>query len=287
MPQSPRIPVDDVLRAFPELTTIEFLDAGGQSDVWKVTFDGRTEILRVLVKATEAGRVAREMAALRSIDSAHVMRVYDVRELGHSDATHKVVRAEFIDGPSLGEAARASSPDVAAVVASAAGVLRALTELHKRDLVHRDIKPQNVILRGGDWRRPVVLDLGYIRDLVGPPLTQYPARIGTVQFMAPEQLRHEPAVLRSDIYSLGITLFLMSSGTHPFVGIGETQLEVDEVLRRMEGDEWPDWGRLPSPGAPALRRFIEPMLAYEPYERPSARKALARAEALLAEGQWD
>jgi len=286
MPPTPRIPVDAVRRAFPELTTIEFLDAGGQSDVWKVAIDGKTEILRVLVKATEAGRVAREMAALSSIDSPHVMRVYEVRELEHDEATHKVVRAEFIDGPSLAQASQQSAPDVAAVIACAAGVLRALSELHERDLVHRDIKPQNAILRGGDWRRPVVLDLGYIRDLVAPPLTEYPARIGTVQFMAPEQLRHEPAVLRSDIYALGITLFLLSSGTHPFVGIGETQLEVDEVLRRMEAEDWPDWVRLPSPGAPALRRFIEPMLAYEPYERPSARKALARAEGLIAEEQW-
>ena len=65
MPPTPRIPVEDVCRAFPELTAIEFLDAGGQSDVWKVAFAGRTEILRVLVRAADAGRVQREMAALQ------------------------------------------------------------------------------------------------------------------------------------------------------------------------------------------------------------------------------
>ncbi len=284
MSPTPRIPVEAVRRAFPEVPAIEFLDAGGQSDVWKVVVGGRTEILRVLVKVAEAGRAEREMAALRSIDSENVMRVYDVREFEHDDAMHKVVRAEFIDGPSVEQARQNSSPAFAEVVACAAGVLRALSELHGRDLVHRDIKPQNVMLRDGDWQRPVVLDFGYIRDLVGPPLTEYPARIGTVQFMAPEQLRHEPAVMRSDIYAVGITLFLLSSGTHPFVGVGETQLEVDEVLRRMEGDDWPDWVRLPSPGAPALRRFVEPMIAFEPHQRPSARKAFAHAEALVKEG---
>jgi serine/threonine protein kinase len=222
---------------------------------------------------------------LQSIDSDYVMRVFEVRELEHEEATHKVVRAEFVDGPSLEEARHNPSPDFAKVVACASGILRALSELHQRDLVHRDIKPQNVLLRDGDWHRPVVLDLGYIRDLVGPPLTEYPARIGTVQFMAPEQLQHEPAVLRSDIYALGITLFLLSSGTHPFVAAGETQLEVDEVLQRMESDDWPDWVRLPSPGAPVLRRFIEPMISFEPYQRPSARKALERADALVAAGR--
>jgi eukaryotic-like serine/threonine-protein kinase len=280
MSRAPRIPLAVVHASFPEAAEIEFLDAGGQSDVWKVVIDGRTEILRVLVRASNVGRIRREMAALRSIDSEYVMHVYDVRDLEYEDAIHKVVRAEFIDGPSLDQAQQ-SSPSHGDVIRCSAGVLRALLELHARDLVHRDIKPQNIILRFGDWHRPVVLDLGYIRDLVGPTLTEYPVRIGTLQFMAPEQLRLEPAVLRSDVYALGITLFLLGSGTHPFVGTDEKQLEVDEVLRRMEAPEWPDWERLATTASSGLRALVSPMLAFQPYERPSARKALQRVESHL------
>lgn len=277
----PRIPFATVAQAFPEATQPVFLEAGGQSDVWKVVIHGRPEVLRVLVRAGDAARVKQEMAALRAIESDHVMRVYDVRQIQHGDSEHQVVRAEFINGPSL-EVARQTIPNASELAGCACGILRALVELHDRALVHRDIKPQNVLLRDGDWLQPVVLDLGYIRDLVGPPLTQYPARIGTVPFMAPEQLRHEPAGLRSDIYALGITLFLVASGLHPFVASGESRLEVDEVLARMQGEEWPDWDRL-SAFPVSIRDFVSSLLRYEPYQRLSARKALKRVEAILEE----
>jgi serine/threonine protein kinase len=277
----PRIPFESIARAFPEATAAAFLDAGGQSDVWRVVVAGRAEVLRVLVRADDAARVKNEMAALRAISSEHVMRVYDVRPILYQGVEHQVVRAEFIDGPSL-EVARQTVPTAGELVDCAAGVLRALVELHDRGLVHRDIKPQNVLLRGGEWLKPVVLDLGYIRDLVGRPLTQYPARIGTVPFMAPEQLRNEPAGLRSDIFSLGITLFLVATGTHPFIATGETGLEVDEVLRRMQASNWPDWSRLA--GLPrGLGDFLSALLRYEPYQRPTARRALKRTETIPRE----
>jgi serine/threonine protein kinase len=282
MTQDPRIPLDAVRQAFPEATDLQFLDAGGQSDVWRADIDGRIEILRVLVHAGDIARVKQEIAALRAIDSDYVMRVYDNRTLEHNGVEHQVIRAEFIDGPSLEAGRQQGTPSSKELASCAAGVLRALVELHDRNLVHRDIKPQNVMLRGGDWSTPVVLDLGYIRDLVGPPLTEYPARIGTVPFMAPEQLRHEPAGLRSDIYALGITLFLVSTSTHPFIADGEARLEIDEVLRRMEGDEWPDWQRLDR-HPDSVRDFLSSLLQYEPYQRPSARKACERAEAITKE----
>jgi serine/threonine protein kinase len=282
MTTEPRIPLEVVRQAFPEAGEVDFLDAGGQSDVWRVLIEGRVEILRVLVRAGDVARVKQEIAALRAIDSEHLMQVYDSRTLEHQGVEHQVIRAEFIDGPSLETARQEVIPSAEELAGCAAGVLRALVELHARNLVHRDIKPQNVMLRGGDWRTPVVLDLGYIRDLVGPPLTEYPARIGTVPFMAPEQLRHEPAGLRSDIYALGITLFLVATRTHPFIAPGEAQLEIDEVLRRMQGQEWPDWQRLDG-FPPSVRHFLGALLPYEPYQRLSARKACERAEAIIQE----
>ena len=101
MTPNPRIPSGVVQGAFPEATEIEFLDAGGQSDVWRVTIDGRSEILRVLVRAGDVARVKQEIGALRAIDSDYVMRVFDSRTLEHDGVEHQVIRAEFIDGPSL------------------------------------------------------------------------------------------------------------------------------------------------------------------------------------------
>lgn len=219
----PRIPFSSISPAFPEVGDPCLLDQGGQSDVWRVTVNGQPEVLRVLVNPGNAARAKQEMAALQAISSEHVMSVRDIRSIVHDGTEHQVVRAEFIDGPSL-ERARQIIPSDQELCQCTAGILEGILELHDRALVHRDLKPLNVLLRDGDWAKPVVLDLGYIRDLVGPPLTQYPARIGTVPFMAPEQLRHEPAGLRSDIYALGITLFLVASGTHPFVVEGEADM---------------------------------------------------------------
>lgn len=257
------------------------LDQGGQSDVWRVTVNGQNEVLRVLVKPGNAARAKQEMAALQAISSDHVMSVRDIRAIVFNGREHQIVRAEFIDGPSL-ELARHAAPTADELFRCTRGILHGLLELHDRALVHRDLKPHNVMLRDGDWGSPVVLDLGYIRDLVGPPLTQYPAQIGTVPFMAPEQLRHEPAGLRSDIYALGITLFVVASGTHPFVVDGESDIEIDEALRRMADPDWPDWSRLQA-FPPAVRDLLADFLEFEPYERPSAQKALKHVTDLSKE----
>lgn len=280
-PSDPRIPFSAIGPAFPEADEPELLDQGGQSDVWRVTVDGKYEVLRALVNPGNAARAKQEMAALLAISSDYVMKVRDIRSIVHNDAEYQVVRAEFIDGPSL-ERARETIPSANQLCHCTAGILEGILELHNRALVHRDLKPANVLLREGDWARPVVLDLGYIRDLVGPPLTQYPARIGTVQFMAPEQLRHEPAGLRSDIYALGITLFLVATDTHPFVVDGEQSLEIDEVLRRMADASWPDWNRLKN-FPPGVHELLSSFLEFEPFQRPSAGTALKTANDLIKE----
>ena len=258
--------------AFPEAEDPLLLDQGGQSDVWRVTVNSQHEVLRVLVKPGNAARAKQEMAALQAISSDHVMSVRDTRAVVFNGSEHQIVRAEFIDGPSL-ELARQTPPTSAELCLCTRGILRGILELHDRALVHRDLKPHNVMLREGDWAQPVILDLGYIRDLVGPPLTQYPAQIGTVPFMAPEQLRHEPAGLRSDIYALGITLFLVASGTHPFIVEGEPEIDIDEALRRMADPDWPDWTRLKG-YPPGIRSLLAGFIEFEPFERPSALKAL-------------
>lgn len=269
----PRIPYAAVAAAFPDLK-LSFVGRGGQSDAWRGDAGGGSEILRVLVKA-DPQRTANEVAALKNVISPHLMRFYGLAELEHDGRTYPVIRGEFIAGGTVADAiGRDAWPGVTDVVSGARGVLEAVVALHAADLVHRDLKPGNLALRGGSWEDVVVLDLGYHRNLVGPPLTVYPNRIGTVAFMAPEQLCLEPAGLRADIYALGITLFLLLTRSHPFIADDDGPLAIDEVLDRMEGDEWPDWGRLPADTPAELRCLLREMLSYEPSDRPTSRRAL-------------
>lgn len=278
--QAPRIPEAAIAAAFPELK-LSFVGRGGQSDAWRGEDGGRVEILRVLVQV-EPARVANEAEALKTVLDPHLMRFYDLAEVEHGGRKYPVIRGEFIAGGTVADAIdRGDWPCVDEVVALAEGVLRATVALHGADIVHRDLKPANLALRGGTWADVVVLDLGYLRNLVGPPLTVYPNRIGTVAFMAPEQLRLEPAGLRSDMYALGITLFLLLTQKHPFIADADgPSLAIDEVLTRMESGAWPDWVRLPAGVRDELPDLIADMLAYEPSARPNARRALRVVEGL-------
>jgi serine/threonine protein kinase len=253
---TPRIPKAAIAAAFPGLK-LSFVGRGGQSDAWRGEDGGRVEILRVLVKV-EPGRLGNEVAALTTVANPHLMRFYGLGEVDHGGQRFPVIRGEFIAGGTVQDAIEANTwPSIAETFDCAKGVAEALVPLHARDIVHRDIKPANIAVRNGNWDDAVVLDLGYLRNLVGPPLTVYPTHIGTIAFMAPEQLRLEPAGLRSDIYALGITIFFLLARKHPFVADTDgPTLAISEVLTRMEDASWPDWSRLPAATPGGLRDLL-------------------------------
>jgi serine/threonine protein kinase len=97
-----------------------------------------------------------------------------------------------------------SLPDDYQLRAFLHGVANGLEVLHSNQIIHRDIKPDNIILRGGDWARPVIIDLGLSRLLDLTSMTVYPWAAGTWPYMAPEQLRGERAIDRTDVWALGV-----------------------------------------------------------------------------------
>lgn len=123
---------------------------------------------------------------------------------------------EFVEGETL--AARMGRPlEVSAALAIAAQIGRALHYAHGEGVVHRDVKPSNVLLRGEDWA--LLSDFG-IAKVLGSPLnlTQTGTAIGTPEYMAPEQCQGLGVDARSDIYSLGVVLYEMLTGRPPFTG---------------------------------------------------------------------
>ena len=160
-----------------------------------------------------AHRFRREAQAAASLSHPGVVAVYDT---GSENGTHFIVM-EYVDGRTLKDAIRAEAPlypDRAAEIT--ADVCSALAAAHARGLVHRDVKPANIMLMPDG--RVKLMDLGIARAAAGETLTQTAAMLGTAQYLSPEQAQGQAVDFRSDLYSLGCCLYEMLTGTVPFRG---------------------------------------------------------------------
>src|SRR5215213_3260281 len=196
------------------------LGAGGMAEV----FEGRDRLLvrRVAIKVPLAQyahdpefthRFRREAQTAASLSHPGVVAVYDT---GSENGTHFIVM-EYVDGRTLKDVIRAEAPlypDRAAEIA--ADVCAALGAAHARGLVHRDVKPANIMLMPDG--RVKLMDLGIARAAVGETLTQTAAMLGTAQYLSPEQAQGQEVDFRGDLYSLGCCLYEMLTGTVPFRG---------------------------------------------------------------------
>jgi predicted Ser/Thr protein kinase len=196
------------------------LGAGGMAEV----FEGRDRLLarRVAIKVLQAQfardpsfliRFKREAQAAASLSHPNIVAVYDT---GSEDGTHFIVM-EYVDGRTLKEVIRAEGrlyPERAAEICQ--DVCNALVAAHARGLIHRDIKPGNVMLTPDG--KVKVMDFGIARATTSETITQTAAVVGTAQYISPEQAQGQTVDYRSDLYSLGCCLYEMLTGTVPFTG---------------------------------------------------------------------
>ena len=244
----------------------EVIGRGGMSTVYRATDPrlGRTVAVKVLdpVLAEEdplwVVRFEREARAAASLAHPGVATVYDV---GVQDGTRFIVM-EYVRGRSLATILREHRPlapaSAAAIAASVADVLSAA---HAKGIVHRDIKPGNVIVLGNGSVK--VLDFGIARPLDGPAITQTASVLGTAAYMSPEQAIGEVADPRSDIYSLGCVLYAMLAGSPPF------SAELPAAILHQHVNATPRPLADIAPGVPsALEALVSQMLAKNPAARP-------------------
>jgi predicted Ser/Thr protein kinase len=196
------------------------LGAGGMAEV----FEGRDRLLarRVAIKVLQAQfardpsfliRFKREAQAAASLSHPNIVGVYDT---GTEDGTHFIIM-EYVDGRTLKEVIRAEGPLYPERVAEiCADVCSALAAAHARGLIHRDIKPGNVMLTPEG--KVKVMDFGIARATTSETITQTAAVVGTAQYISPEQAQGQAVDYRSDLYSLGCCLYEMLTGTVPFTG---------------------------------------------------------------------
>jgi hypothetical protein len=193
---------------------LERVGSGGMGVVYRA-FDERLQ-RQVAVKeivGTEAPRVLREAQAAARLNHPGIVALY---ELGREHGRALLV-SEFVDGATLAELA--GSGDLSDREAAAFGVdlCDALAHAHERGVVHRDVKPQNVVVQidAGAGRRAKLMDFGIAALTGAAPLTATGEVVGTLAYMAPEQAEGEPAGAAADVYSLALTLYECWAGTNP------------------------------------------------------------------------
>ena len=202
---------------------IERIGVGGMAEVYRARDEllGREVAVKVLSERLSSDksfveRFRREAQAAANLNHPNIVSLYDYG----TDGDTNFIVMEYIDGRSLGEVIQQEAPLLPERAAEiAADVARALERAHNAGLVHRDIKPNNIMLTSSGQTK--VTDFGIVRALGGETeqqMTQTGMVIGTAAYLSPEQAQGNPVDARSDVYSLGCVLYEMLTGSTPFTG---------------------------------------------------------------------
>lgn len=254
------------------------LGQGGMSAVYKATDPNLRRAVAVklihphLATTPEfVSRFEEEAAAVAQLRHPNIIQVYD---FSHDDNLYYMV-LEFLPGESLEQRLRRLNGErqrmpLNEVIGTAVKICNAVGYAHSRGMIHRDLKPANVmIMPPGE---PILMDFGIVKMLGGDTQTATGGIIGTVAYMAPEQIRGERTDHRTDIYALGVMLFEMISGQRPFQGDSAPATMMMHLTQPV-----PDIRSL-SPSTPTgLVRIVEKALAKSPAERFQTAAEMAAA----------
>ena len=251
----------------------ELLGEGGMGKVYRASGpDGNTVALKVLRTELSSDdgfrkRFEREATMAKRVQHAHVVKTLDAGE--HGGVLY--LTQEFIGGGSLDEAIeREQQLELERAVKICIEVAAGLDAMHAEGLVHRDIKPHNIML--ADDGTAYIADFGLAKDReASTVLTRMGQAMGSLDYMAPEQIRGVEVDARADVYALGCVMFECLTGKAPFADRKGMQ-----VMWAHLRDEPPDPAaeRPDIPGS--VGWSIRKALAKEPEERPPTATAYAR-----------
>ncbi len=246
------------------------LGSGGTGSVWlaRDETNGLDVALKIVPREGKAAsRAEREAEAAARLRHPRCVRAYDFA----SDERNVYIAYEYVAGRTLREAIRAGDVDDAVAVETAAQILEGLAHAHGQGIVHRDVKPSNVLLADGPEISVRLLDFGLARIKEAETLTAAGDVPGTLAYISPERLKGASGSPAADIWGVGVVLWETLAGYHPFwtSSLVETAKAIDEGAPPLHSVR-PD---LPK----ALQAFVDRALAVNPARRPSAREL---AEAL-------
>jgi len=277
---------------------IEKIGAGGMGVVYRAHDEQLDRDVAIKVLPAESfrdpasrARLLREARIASKLNHPHICTIHEV---GESEG-QAFIAMELVEGRSLSAILEGGALPVDRVLRYGVQLADALAHAHERGVVHRDLKSANVVVTPEG--RAKVLDFGLAGRLSREDLTDATTRtqesttlsgkiVGTLAYMAPEQLRGQPADERSDIWSLGVVLYEMASGTRPFKG--QTGFELTSAILSQAPPPLP-----PGPGGPPkapVQALIDRCLQKNPdrrYQRAGdVRAALEAIESGTAPAAW-
>jgi serine/threonine protein kinase/Tfp pilus assembly protein PilF len=237
---------DNNLRVISHYKIVSKIGAGGMGAVYLAedTKLDRKVALKILPAefAEDADRMSRFVREAKSASALNHPNIITIYEIGESDGTH-FIATEFIDGKTLGEYAKANPLNYKSALEIAIQVASALDEAHSAGIVHRDIKPDNVMIRSNGLAK--ILDFGIAKvsasstsasdsseDATAIKGTSPGMIIGTANYMSPEQAKGKVVDARTDIFSFGVVLYEMIAEQLPFEG--ENALEMISSIFKDE-----------------------------------------------------
>jgi tRNA A-37 threonylcarbamoyl transferase component Bud32 len=267
---------------FDEYTDLEVAGRGGMAEVYKATHPTlkRVVAIKLMREAIQDDPVMhmffeRESRALRELDHPNVIKVLDTGAV--EDRPYMVM--EFIEGDALGDLLKNGRLDLERALQFLKPIGAALDYLHAHDIVHRDVKPGNIMLdQAGREVRPIITDFGLAKVLGDPSLISQSAVAGTFAYIAPEQIEARRDIDgRADIYALGVMTYQMLTGELPFKHEHQGALLIAHMLHAPPDarDQVPD---LPEGAARAIQKAMS--------KKPSERFGTASEFVSALEGSY-
>jgi serine/threonine protein kinase len=264
---------------------VDRLGGGGSADVWRAV-DERLQ-RQVAVKlfrpgVTDTERERAEMQLMASLSYPGLVTVFDAgQDVGaNGSPPRSYLVMELVVGPTLRgllSAGPVPAPEAAAV---GADVASSLAHIHALGIVHRDVKPANILLTQDDPEHPTTVraklaDFGVARMLDSARLTAVGETVGTANYVSPEQIRGAPVGPASDVYSLGLVILEALTGRLVYPGTG-----VSAAVSRLHRAP-----SVPNGFGPVWTELLTAMVADNPADRPCAAAVADRLSSLAAAGQ--
>lgn len=272
--------VEQAQELVPSVTIVRALPTSGQKAAFEVRRGGQRLALKIFDPAASVDRISREIRAMMLVDSPYVVKLMEFNSIVSRQHNVPYMLEEFVEGEQLGhwlDQGNVMSEDRLITVLRC--LLIGLVAIWEHRLVHRDIKPGNIMLRKDGT--PVLIDFGIARHLDLQSLTQTRAAVGpcTYPYAAPEQLRNDRELIdcRTDMYDLGLVAYQCVSGRHPYwIWEGDFQENLDRMLNAPPAE---------IPGlSHSMWRFLKRMLERPMHRRfPNPTVALERLNEIARE----